>query len=129
MLLKQDVEKSVARIGSLCILILIEALNMESLEEGYFDKRLHLTRIDRTESAILKDQRGIADIDKEFSNWGAIPQHGPVLLAWAAFTQRVPELTGFPVCCYVRFCLQVCRNLIIGNMGQRQYTCKFYHFY
>jgi hypothetical protein len=96
----------VKKMGYICILIVIEILNLESfldseLDEGYvsvnavaFFGKSNLP-FSATELLRRKDN-GILALNEGFSTaeWGTIVEHGPILFAWGSLLCRINQITG-----------------------------------
>ncbi|KAL6078094.1 hypothetical protein QOT17_001703 [Balamuthia mandrillaris] len=77
---------TVVRMSYICVLILVESFNLESLLEEADQESLAAHPIVANKSAIL-------ELDEEFQRWGTTVPQGPVLLAWASLVCRVSQFS------------------------------------
>ncbi|XP_052220538.1 nucleoporin NUP188-like [Dreissena polymorpha] len=85
--LEEPMDRLVKRIGSLEVLVLLQALDLETVERLASSKRAE-------EHSLLKDQHMFQAIDKAVQLLGAEQPHGPLLLSWAVIRQLFIEGGG-----------------------------------
>ncbi|EDO41831.1 predicted protein [Nematostella vectensis] len=71
-------EALIPQISYLQVLVLIESFDLEGL-------RNHMDDGSFTKHHIVQEPAIIEELDKIFVTWGDLPQHGPIMLAWAVF--------------------------------------------
>ncbi|KAK3743945.1 hypothetical protein QZH41_020284 [Actinostola sp. cb2023] len=100
-------ELLIPQISYLQVLILIESFYLEGvrnlMDDGDFKKH-HL----------VQEPGGIKSLDRLFVSWGSLPQHGPVMLAWAVFRYITMETD---------------QEQDIRRIGSKALQCRVFEFF
>jgi Nucleoporin Nup188, N-terminal/Nucleoporin Nup188, N-terminal subdomain III len=93
-LLDEGGRETIARISHMCVLILLECLNLDRYSPQ--PRRRGANGDDDDECASTPNRpiksHTVLNLTKFFLQWGDLPQHGPVLLAWAALLEQFQAL-------------------------------------